>query len=65
MLLGVVRETGLEDRVTGDLTEVTATIGYPQIIKVYSKDCDLPGEFPDLGGNAVLFHQRLLGEVEL
>ena len=62
VLLGVIRETRLEDGVTGDLTEVTTKMiirtGKMMIVR-------LPGEFPDLGSNAVLFHQRFLGEVKL
>ena len=32
---------------------------------LYKEQCQLPGEFPDLSCDAVLLHQRLLGEVEL
>ena len=65
MLLGVVRETGLEDRVTGDLTEITARRERVAISCWEKAELDLPGEFPDLGSNAVLFHQRFFSEMEL
>ena len=66
MLLGVVRETRLEDGVTGDLTEVTAKWLWSLYITAAKiRIVRLPGEFPDLGSNAVLLHQRFLGEVEL
>ena len=62
VLLGGVREPGLEHGVARHLAQVAAA---GQELQEILSHFSIPGEFPDLSRDAVLLHEGLLGEVEL